>query len=242
MKKTIAMMLTLSLLFGATALAVSRDDAQSTAQALVGEGAALRDSDRDDGYFEFEFRDDAADYDVLVDEQSGEIVYLEIEYHAVGKAGTATLDEAAAREAVTTAVLGAVVHYALLEQSAKSCEWKAFYTDGEDAVVATLHAQTGDPEKIEIFYGAAASLLTADTAVEAIRTQKGAEEILELDLELDDDTGSLRYEGEARLDGQVYEFELTAISGSGNVQAYAWGSQTQDTATSGPSIIKWKRD
>ena len=104
MKKTIAMMLTLSMLFGATALAVSRDDAQAAATALVGEGAVLKDSDRDDGYFEFEFRDDAANYDVLVDEQSGEVVRLEMEYHAVGKADAATLDEAAARAAVTEAV------------------------------------------------------------------------------------------------------------------------------------------
>ncbi|HIS94585.1 MAG TPA: PepSY domain-containing protein [Candidatus Ventricola gallistercoris] len=241
MKKTIAMMLTLSMLFSATALAVSRDDAQAAATALVGEGAVLKDSDRDDGYFEFEFRDDAANYDVLVDEQSGEVVRLEMEYHAVGKADAATLDEAAARAAVTEAVPGAVIHYALLEQSTKSCEWKVFYTDGEDAVVATLHAQMGDPETIEVFYGAAANLLTADTAVETISTQKGTQEILELDLELDDDTGSLRYEGEARLDGQVYEFELTATSGSANVQAYSWGSGT-DTASDGPSIIKWKRD
>ena len=221
MKKTITLLLAMSMLLGASALAVSREDAQSAAQARVGAGATLVESDRDDGYYEFEFSDDAARYDVLVDEQSGEVVMQSIEYRGMRKASSAAVDEAAARQAVTEAAPEAQIHYVLLEQDDGAYEWNLFYTDGEDAVIASVQAESGEIRQYEIYYGAAAEILTADQAVEALTASRGTMEILELDLDLDEDTGTLRYDGNARVDGRVYEFEMTAAHGD---------------------IVKWERD
>ena len=49
MKKTITLLLAMSMLLGASALAVSREDAQSAAQARVGAGDDRAVVRRDDG-------------------------------------------------------------------------------------------------------------------------------------------------------------------------------------------------
>lgn len=220
-KAAAAMLLALAMIPGASALAADREAALATAQALAGPGATLGESDREDGHFEFELSDDLARYDVLVDAQSGRAVCMETAYRGVKKAEQAALDEAAARAAVTALSPQAQIHHALLERDGGKYEWNVFYTLGGDAMVAAVQAQTGEIRRLEAYYGAAASILTADKAVEALAGEKPGAQVAQLDIDYDEDSRTLRYEGTAQLDGRMYEFELTAAHGD---------------------IVKWERD
>ena len=198
MKKILMTMLLAALVVTPTALADTKDDALNAAQALAGETATLRESDMDDGVYEFEFR-------------TGSILKMETEYVGVQRAGQATLDETQAKEAAQ-AILSetAAVDYALLETDDGSYEWKLFYSDNGDLGLLTLQAGTGEVLSQEVYY--APDALTASDAVAALESAKGAVQIQELDMDLNDAL-ALNYDGKATLDGTVYEFELRGQDG-----------------------------
>lgn len=213
MKKILMTMLLAALVVTPTALADTKDDALNAAQALAGETATLRESDMDDGVYEFEFRDDTNNtrIDISADGQTGSILKMETEYVGVQRAGQAALDETQAKEAAQ-AILSetAAVDYALLETDDGSYEWKLFYSDNGDLGLLTLQAGTGEVLSQEVYY--APDALTASDAVAALESAKGAVQIQELDMDLNDAL-ALNYDGKATLDGTVYEFELRGQDG-----------------------------
>lgn len=214
MKRKLATLLTLTMLLTPAALAATQEEAQNTAQALVGTEATLTKLELDDGYYEFDFQDANSRYEVTVNAGTGAACKLETKRLNVQKAASAVLDEAAARAAAQETAPEATLHYAVLEKDDGRYEWNVFYSEGGVYGICSVQAETGELYATEVFYGMPEGAMTADQAVEALVAAKGELIIRELDLELDDDTGAYTYEGKAELNGTVYEFELDAVSGS----------------------------
>lgn len=220
-KKIFAILMVMAIFMTTAALAVTMDEAQTAAQALVGADAVLQESDRDDGSYEFDFQDADRRYEVNVHSESGVAYRVETERMGVKKASSAALDEAAARAAAAEAVPGAVQHYVLLEQDDGRYEWKVFYSEEGAYGICSIQAETGEVRATEVFYDLPEGTLTADQAVDALTAAKGALTLRELDLDLEERSGGYAYEGKAEMNGTVYEFELNAATGD---------------------IVEWERD
>ena len=221
MKRTFAILMCLAILAAPAALAVTMDEAQTAAQAVAGADAVLRESDRDDGNYEFEFQDESKHYEVHVNGESGAVYKAETALLGAKKASGAALDEAAARAAAAEALPGATLHYALLEEDDGRFEWKVFYSEGTSLGICSIQAETGEAYATEVFYDLPEGTLTADRAVDALIAAKGALTLRELDLDLEERSGKYYYEGKAELNGTVYEFEISAATGD---------------------IVEWERD
>lgn len=111
----------------------------------------------------------------------------------------------------------AVVNYAVREYDDGRYEWDLFFTQGGQMGECEVLESSNEIRKVTL-YEKPEGALTADEAMALLSQSKGALTIL--DLELDRDGGSLRYEGEAELGGKRYEFEMTAAG----------------------EIIEWERD
>ena len=101
----------------------------------------------------------------------------------------------------------AVVDYAVRERDDGRYEWDLFITQGNQIGEVKVHETTNEIRKVTL-YEKPEGALTASEAMALLAEKKGAVQII--DLELDRDDGSLRYEGEAQLDGKRYEFEMRA--------------------------------
>jgi len=112
---------------------------------------------------------------------------------------------------------GAVLNYAVREKDDGRWEWDLFFTLGGQLGQAEIRESDYSVRKVRLYDRPEGGLNAAD-AMAALAKAKGAMEIVDLELERDD--GSLRYEGEATLDGKRYEFEMK-VNGS---------------------IIEWERD
>ncbi|MGN1019279.1 MAG: PepSY domain-containing protein [Aristaeellaceae bacterium] len=218
MKKITALLLTMLLALPLTALA-TEDAALEQARTMVSATAALTERETEDGLTEFEFREDAQRWDVVLDAANQPVRY-QVEYTDVKGAAEAELDGSVAGD-IALATLqdepGAYVAFTLLEKDDGLYRWKVFARSGEDWLVYELNAQDGGVMETERYFAAAA--VTPEETVEAIRAQKGEIVLTELDLELD--KGRLVYEGQAELGGVRYEFEVLASDGS---------------------LIEWKKD
>ena len=221
MKRKLAAMMTLMVLLAPSAMAATREEAETTARTLVGSDAVLRESELDDGYYELEFDGTDVQYDVLIDSKTGEAVWMETSVKGARKATAADLDETAARAAVTALKPEAAIDYALLEQDDGRYVWNVFYSEGNQYGLCEVNAQTGEVTETQVALSFPQGALTAKQAVDAVMADRGEMTIQELDLELDDDTGSYRYDGTAQMDGKRYEFEVDAASGD---------------------LVKWERD
>ena len=99
----------------------------------------------------------------------------------------------------------AVVDYAVRERDDGRYEWDLFFTQGSQIGEVEVIESTNEIRKVTL-YEKPEGALTASEAMALLAEKKGAIEII--DLELDRDGGSLRYEGEAELSGKRYEFEM----------------------------------
>ncbi|MBE5799768.1 MAG: hypothetical protein E7321_07445 [Clostridiales bacterium] len=99
----------------------------------------------------------------------------------------------------------AVVDYTVRERDDGRYEWDLFFTQGNQIGECEVLESTNEIRKVTL-YEKPAGALTASEAMALLAEKKGA--ITIIDLELDRDNGSLRYEGEAELDGKRYEFEM----------------------------------
>ena len=99
----------------------------------------------------------------------------------------------------------AVVDYAVRERDDGRYEWDLFFTQGSQIGECEVLESTNEIRKVTL-YEKPEGALNASEAMALLAKQKGAIEII--DLELDRDGSSLRYEGEAELSGKHYEFEM----------------------------------
>ncbi|MBR5303144.1 MAG: hypothetical protein IKU38_09935 [Clostridia bacterium] len=107
--------------------------------------------------------------------------------------------------AVKVSLPEAVVDYAVRERDDGRYEWDLFFTQGNQLGEVEVLESSNEIRKVTL-YEKPEGALTAGEAMALLAKQKGAVQII--DLELDRDGGSLRYEGEAELDGKRYEFEM----------------------------------
>lgn len=107
--------------------------------------------------------------------------------------------------AVKVSLPEAVIDYAVRERDDGRYEWDLFFTQGSQIGEVEVLESTNEIRKVTL-YEKPEGALTASEAMALLAEKKGAIQII--DLELDRDGGSLRYEGEAELDGKRYEFEM----------------------------------
>ena len=107
--------------------------------------------------------------------------------------------------AVKVSLPEAAVDYAVRERDDGHYEWDVFFTQGNQLGEVEVLESTNEIRRVTL-YERPEGALTAGEAMALLAEKKGAVKIL--DLELDRDGGSLRYEGEAELDGKRYEFEM----------------------------------
>lgn len=227
MKKTFAVILAMLTLTASAGLAQAEDPALTAAKAHVSEAAVLTETDSDDMFIEYEFSDKDAGvrYDVHVDKATNAVVRVETDHkRPAADASGEAMDEAAVLELAAQALPDATVNFSLLEKDDGRLEWNVFFTETDGLTVYTFDAYTGAVLDTEKFFSVPAGTLTADKAVEALKAAKGEVTLESLDLDLDDDTGKLDYDGEVRLDGQRYEFSLSAGDGS----MTEWESEDDD--------------
>ena len=99
----------------------------------------------------------------------------------------------------------AVVDYTVRDRDDGRYEWNIFFTQGNQIGVCEVLESNNEVRKVKL-YEKTAGMLLASEAMTKLAEKKGAVTVLDLDLDRDD--GSLRYEGEAELDGKHYEFEM----------------------------------
>ena len=100
----------------------------------------------------------------------------------------------------------AQVDYAVRERDDGRYEWDLFFVIGGqlgEAEIAESDHKVRSVRQFDLPEGG----LTASQAMAVLAQEKG--DITIIDLELERDDGSLRYEGEAELDGKRYEFEIS---------------------------------
>ncbi|MBQ7885966.1 MAG: hypothetical protein IJ313_03630 [Clostridia bacterium] len=116
-----------------------------------------------------------------------------------------TTEKSNALAAVKVSLPDAVVDYTVRERDDGRYEWDLFFTQGNQLGKVEVLESTNEIRKVTL-YDKPEGALTASEAMALLAQKKGALEII--DLELDRDNGSLRYEGEAELGGKRYEFEM----------------------------------
>lgn len=203
MRKLVVHVLALMLIFAVHAAhAETLDDARNTAQALVGNQAELVKSEAEDGLYEFEFRDDAARYEVDIRSGDGAVIEFETSYFNVPKASELVLTEAEARAKAMAKYPDAEVTLAIAERDDDDgAVYEIFLTTSGAPATLTVNAETGDIRRIEL-YPAAAGALGADRIAEIVVSPLEA-------LELSWEDNTYVYEG----DTQVAEFEIDAFTG-----------------------------
>lgn len=200
-RKVFTLALGLLLIMMSAAMAETLEDARAAAQALVGDQAALVESEADDGLYEFTFRDDAARYEVDIRASDGAVIEFETRYSNVPKATAATLTEAEARAKAMAHFPDAAVSLAIAERDDGGAVYEVFLTTDGAPATLTINAETGDMLSIER-YPAAAGALTADQIAQTVGTPIS-------DLELTWDDASYYYEG----DTPTHEFKIDAFTG-----------------------------
>lgn len=206
MKKFIAIMI-----IGALALALASCAGGSAEafdySAYIPDTAQIVETERDDGFTETEYRDaDGSEYSLYTD-NSGAVRALKYDSSQDSTATEATLTAEEAFAFITAVYPNARLLMANAERDDGRCEWVVLFADGGVIGEYELDAATGAILEYVLFYGVAEDV----DPVGVISASYAGAEILNLDLGHDD--GRLVYEGEARLDGGVYEFAVDADSG-----------------------------
>lgn len=146
------------------------------------------------------------------------IVMMALMLMVVGAAAEEfAVEKSNALAAMKVSLPDAVVDYAVRERDDGRYEWDLFFTQGNQLGECEVLESTNEIRKVTL-YEKPEGALNAGEAMALLAQKKG--EIQVMDLELDRDGGSLRYEGEAELGGKRYEFEMS-ITGE---------------------IIEWERD
>lgn len=217
MKKMMTILLAAAMLMvSASALALTDSEVEQTARAYVPAQAELTRVKMDDGLYEADFvdRSSGITYDVKVDPLTGEAVRFEMDSPDRMGALATTLTEEQIKEAVQKEYPGAtVVRYdERIDDGWHEIE-VFFYAEGVYGTLE-LNAESGTILDADVYFGdyTDGSVLTQDAAIAALASLKPGVEVVKI--ELDEDDGRSIWEGDAKLDGKRYEFELDAASGT----------------------------
>lgn len=209
MKKTFVTVLLAVLLV--TAVALAENALLDAAWALVPEDAKLVEQDKDDGLYEYDFRNAEASYEVVLD-PDGAPMMLQTAYSGVKGSEAAALDASAAETAALAhAGEGAVADISLLVKDGKRFSWRVFVVSGADVVEYELNAENGVLLETEVYYGAAEGLLPS-ALLAKLKADKG--DITLTDVELELEGGVLVCSGDGTLGGTRYEFEMLTSDGT----------------------------
>jgi uncharacterized membrane protein YkoI len=174
----------------------------------IPETAESVETERDDGFTKTTYRDqDGSEYELYVDQDNN----VRVMKYDSERDSTATEVALTAEEAF--AFVTAVYPNARLIASDSDDdddggrEWTVLFADGDIIGEYELDAATGDVLEYTLFYG-----VTAETdPLSVITGSYPGAEIVHLDLSMDD--GRLEYDGEARMNGDIYEFTVDVDSG-----------------------------
>lgn len=149
MFKRIATMLLALLLVTTAALAES--STLETAESLVPVTAVLMETDRDDGLWEYDFRDGDMRYEVVLNGTAA--VLLATRNTAIRPAAANTLTS----ETATAGIAGKIL-YAQAEKDDGRWVWKIIVQEETDLVEYDLNAETGEVIEMERYFSAALAL------------------------------------------------------------------------------------
>lgn len=112
-----------------------------------------------------------------------------------------------AMDAVKASLPDAVVDYAVREKKKDGGEWNLFFTWGDQIGMCKVSENTNEVHRVKLFKKEE-GMLTASEVIAKLEKKKGALTVMNMELENDD--GRITYEGDVRLDGKRYEFEMRA--------------------------------
>lgn len=209
MKKTLIALLALALMLTPATLATTSEDALSTARSLVGEAAQLTESERDDGLYEYDFRDETARYSVDILASDGSVLQFETEYKDIPRAKDFTLTETDAANAITALDPDATLLLTVSERDDDDgATYEIFFSTETELAAATVNAETGEIRRIERYPAAIAQGILTPDAIAALVLDRQPDDVIK-DLELNIEDGRYEYEGEI---GR-YSFEIDALTG-----------------------------
>lgn len=212
MKKFIIALLGLALLVP-NALAISRNEAASLAQEVVGGNATAVRTELEDGVYEVALRGDGTLYQVDILNASGAILKIETTYAGTGRGRSFKLSKAQARDAAAASVPEAAGGIVTAERDEGESAYEIFYsTDGAVGDVV-VNAETGAIQRTTSYPEAVAQgILSTDEIVQLLAQRLTDAEIVELELDWDD--GRYVLDGEALANGARYSFEINAVTGT----------------------------
>lgn len=213
-----ALMLAAVLMVASMGLA---DDASlAAAQAMVPQGATLRETDVESNTIEYTFDDPATGdkYEVTISKATGNVTHVEQEAKGVHGGASATITQEQAQASVTAQWANAEILYASLKEDDRAFTWLVLFRDGDALGVQEINAESGAFKEQSVYYAGTAGeydvLLTPAQAAEAIIAAHAGAEIQYMNL--DEDNQRIQYEGKATVHGEVYEFEFNPY-GSGSI-------------------------
>lgn len=216
MKKRIAILTLLmtSTLLG-SAVALTDAETETAARPYVPADSVYLYTEKDDGMYEVVFRAEATGemFEVKVDPATGAALKVESDKKGAEGAKEATLTGEQTAAAVEAAYPGARIVWQDAEKDDGLHAIKVFIvTDGLYGTL-DLNAATGDILERDLSVGEyAEDGVTTEAAARAqVAAYRPGAEIVRI--EMDKDDGQVYWEGEARLDGQRYEFTISAATG-----------------------------
>ena len=205
------------------AQAIGDKDAEKTAALYVPAEAVLEKVEWDDGLYEVQFfvKETQERYEVRVHPESGEAVSLESEKRMTVQDKSQKMDETAAQEIVLAAYPGAKVLRVDEHRDDGRAQVAVFFVAEGCYGTLEIDAYSGEIAQREIYFSQATQdgLISQEQAQEIVMAAYPEAQISKI--RLDEDDGLYCWEGDARVDGQQYEFVVNALTGK---------------------IIEWERD
>lgn len=203
------------ILLSMPAQAIGDKDAEKTAALYVPAEAVLEKVEWDDGLYEVQFfvKETQERYEVRVHPESGEAVSLESEKRMTVQDKSQKMDETAAQEVVLAAYPGAKVLRSDERRDDGRAQFAVFFVAEGCYGTLEIDAYSGEIAQREIYFAQAAQdgLISQEQAQAIVQAAYPQAQVSKIHLEEDD--GLFCWEGDARVDGQQYEFVVNALTG-----------------------------
>lgn len=210
MRKAILISLALCLAFGACTAVAQEDAMLAAAQKLVPADAIHIRTHQDDGYIQVKFMAQGEEYEVKFLPNESEPFRLESERELLGASQPLLLDKEQAKEAIAAAWPDAEILFVFTEEDDHTYFNRVIFRT--DSVLGTieLHPETFAVQERKIYFGTFNPPTEED--VLALLAEQAPQAVLST-LKLDDERGTIRYEGEATEGRTEYEFAIDIADG-----------------------------